>query len=121
MGFNIIMEDNGKDFSAVKPGDVVVLPAFGATLQEMKYLNDLGCQLVDTTCPWVSKVDAPQHLTDQLPSTPRQWGSVTLLPPQLCGNPKPLLFPSRYCCAAPTFHYPLSEANHVSVGIPKDS
>jgi len=56
MGFNIILEENGKDFSAVKPGDVIVLPAFGATLQEMKYLNDMGCQLVDTTCPWVSKV-----------------------------------------------------------------
>eukprot|EP00873_Tetraselmis_striata_P041227 jgi/Tetstr1/461491/TSEL_006597.t1 len=56
MGFNIIIEDNGKDFSAVKPGDVVVLPAFGATLEEMKYLDDMGCQLVDTTCPWVSKV-----------------------------------------------------------------
>jgi 4-hydroxy-3-methylbut-2-enyl diphosphate reductase len=56
MGFNIILEEGGKNFSAVKPGDVVVLPAFGATLQEMKYLNDMGCQLVDTTCPWVSKV-----------------------------------------------------------------
>lgn len=56
MGFNIILEEGGKDFSAVKAGDVVVLPAFGATLEEMKFLNDMGCQLVDTTCPWVSKV-----------------------------------------------------------------
>mmetsp|Transcript_22887 Transcript_22887/g.40733 ORF Transcript_22887/g.40733 Transcript_22887/m.40733 type:complete len:485 (-) Transcript_22887:67-1521(-) len=56
MGFNIIIEENGKDFSGVKPGDVVVLPAFGATLEEMKQLNDMGCQLIDTTCPWVSKV-----------------------------------------------------------------
>lgn len=45
-----------KDLSGIKSGDVVVLPAFGATLEEMQYLNNLGCKVVDTTCPWVSKV-----------------------------------------------------------------
>ncbi len=57
MQVNFVPVVNGqKDFSGVAANDVVILPAFGASVQEMQLLNDRGCKIVDTTCPWVSKV-----------------------------------------------------------------
>ncbi|WP_373538968.1 4-hydroxy-3-methylbut-2-enyl diphosphate reductase [Chamaesiphon sp.] len=52
----IQVEQGVKNFDIVDRGDVVILPAFGASVQEMQLLNDKGCTIVDTTCPWVSKV-----------------------------------------------------------------
>ncbi|GCE64609.1 4-hydroxy-3-methylbut-2-enyl diphosphate reductase [cyanobiont of Ornithocercus magnificus] len=57
MNVRFIPVDQGvKDFSSVQPSDVVILPAFGATVQEMQLLDKRGCHIIDTTCPWVSKV-----------------------------------------------------------------
>ena len=44
------------DFSAIKPDDVVIMPAFGVTIDDFSALRALGCILVDTTCGSVLNV-----------------------------------------------------------------
>lgn len=49
-------DDGGFDFGGITPADVVILPAFGATVGDFRRLRDLGCVLVDTTCGSVLNV-----------------------------------------------------------------
>src|SRR5437870_10360191 len=44
------------DFSRVKAEDVVILPAFGVTIQDFEALRKIGCVMVDTTCGSVLNV-----------------------------------------------------------------
>ncbi|MFP3948302.1 MAG: 4-hydroxy-3-methylbut-2-enyl diphosphate reductase [Longimicrobiales bacterium] len=52
MGIEFIYpEDDGSfEFSHVTSEDVVIIPAFGVTLQDFEDLEAKGCVLVDTTC-----------------------------------------------------------------------
>ena len=58
MGIEIIEREDGKsfDFSSIRPDDVVILPAFGVTIEYFERLRALGCILVDTTCGSVLNV-----------------------------------------------------------------
>ncbi len=51
-----VKSDGSKDFSCIGRGDVVILPAFGASVEEMRIIEGRNCEIVDTTCPWVSRV-----------------------------------------------------------------
>ena len=48
--------DAGATYEILKPDDVVLLPAFGATVATMARLRELGCIVVDTTCGSVLNV-----------------------------------------------------------------
>ena len=46
----------GFDYGPVAPADVVILPAFGVTIQDFQVLRERGCVVVDTTCGSVLNV-----------------------------------------------------------------
>ncbi len=47
---------DGNSFDSLDEDDVVILPAFGVTIQELEILKGKGCILVDTTCGSVLNV-----------------------------------------------------------------
>src|SRR5690348_16756625 len=58
MGVEILLRDAdaGFDFSPISAEDVVILPAFGVTIDDFAALREIGCVLVDTTCGSVLNV-----------------------------------------------------------------
>jgi 4-hydroxy-3-methylbut-2-enyl diphosphate reductase len=58
MGIEILDrgDRNAFDFSSIRQEDVVILPAFGVTIEDFEQLRALGCILVDTTCGSVLNV-----------------------------------------------------------------
>ncbi|HVZ97001.1 MAG TPA: 4-hydroxy-3-methylbut-2-enyl diphosphate reductase [Chitinophagaceae bacterium] len=60
-GVQFLMDTSGNiimPFSNVQPGDIVLIPAFGTTLEMEQQLRDKGIQIekYNTTCPFVEKV-----------------------------------------------------------------
>lgn len=61
MGIQFIMDTQGNqfiDWKVLSKEDIVVIPAFGTTLEIEEKLNDIGIEIrkYDTTCPFVTKV-----------------------------------------------------------------
>jgi 4-hydroxy-3-methylbut-2-en-1-yl diphosphate reductase len=50
------LSDDGESIEALTPQDVVILPAFGVTIEMLLDLQARGCTLVDTTCGSVLNV-----------------------------------------------------------------
>jgi len=50
------LSDAGESIDALTPNDVVILPAFGVTMEMLEELDRRGCTLVDTTCGSVLNV-----------------------------------------------------------------
>ena len=71
MGIQFVdSKDGKKDFSGIEKEDVILWPAFGASLQEMEFFQQNGNEIVDTTCPWVSRVwnQVDKHTAKQFTS-----------------------------------------------------
>ena len=57
LGIDILQPGaGGFDFAGIQPDDVVILPAFGVTIEDFERLRAIGCVLVDTTCGSVLNV-----------------------------------------------------------------
>ena len=54
-GIRILTDPSERD-TVLGASDVVILPAFGVTIEELQRLTGLGCTLVDTTCGSVLNV-----------------------------------------------------------------
>jgi len=50
------LSDEGESTGALTPVDVVILPAFGVTIEQLLELERRGCTMVDTTCGSVLNV-----------------------------------------------------------------
>lgn len=50
------LNDAGESLDELTPQDVVILPAFGVTIEMLLHLEQRGCTLVDTTCGSVLNV-----------------------------------------------------------------
>lgn len=50
MGIQTISDGGEAGVAGLGPEDVVIIPAFGATLAMQQKLEALGCQMIDTTC-----------------------------------------------------------------------
>jgi 4-hydroxy-3-methylbut-2-enyl diphosphate reductase len=60
-GVRFIMDTAGRqliDWSELKSNDIVIIPAFGTTIENQKKLKEIGIETFkyDTTCPFVEKV-----------------------------------------------------------------
>jgi len=55
-GIRFLSDQGERTIADLGPDDVVILPAFGITVQEMVAFSERGCTLVDTTCGSVLNV-----------------------------------------------------------------
>jgi len=76
------LSDADEGWSRLGPADVVILPAFGVTIGELKRLDQLGCTLVDTTCGSVLNVwkNVKRYAQDQFTSVihGKHWHEETM-------------------------------------------